>query len=228
MYEIYSDYLIEVNSHTNLTSITDPEEIKIKHFEDSLSVLPYIKEGNKVLDIGAGAGFPGIPLRIEKNFDLTLVDSVNKKVNFMNEIIDKLDLSNARAIHTRAEDFAKENRETFDVVVSRAVANMATLSELCLPFLKVGGIFIALKGPRADEELEAAQNAIKILGGQVKEIERFKIDDNDRINIIVEKIHPTKKKISTRQKPSKEESPLGFFFFVFINTHMGNIKNKKE
>lgn len=207
MYEIYSDYLIEVNSHTNLTSITDPEEIKIKHFEDSLSVLPYIKEGNKVLDIGAGAGFPGIPLRIEKNFDLTLVDSVNKKVNFMNEVIDKLDLSNARAIHTRAEDFAKENRETFDIVVSRAVANMATLSELCLPFLKVGGIFIALKGPKADEELEAAQNAIKILGGQVKEIERFKIDDNDRVNIIVEKIHPTKKKYP-RGKNQAKKNPL--------------------
>ena len=207
MYEIYSDYLIEVNSHTNLTSITDPEEIKIKHFEDSISVLPYIKEGNKVLDIGAGAGFPGIPLRIEKNFDLTLVDSVNKKVNFMNEVIDKLDLSNARAIHTRAEDFAKENRESFDVVVSRAVANMATLSELCLPFLKVGGIFIALKGPKADEELEAAQNAIKILGGQVKEIERFKIDDNDRVNIIVEKIHPTKKKYP-RGKNLPKKNPL--------------------
>ena len=207
MYEIYSDYLIEVNSHTNLTSITDPEEIKIKHFEDSLSVLPYIKEGNRVLDIGAGAGFPGIPLRIEKNFDLTLVDSVNKKVNFMNEVIDKLDLSNARAIHTRAEDFAKENRESFDVVVSRAVANMATLSELCLPFLKVGGIFIALKGPKADEELKAAQNAIKILGGQVKKIERFKIDDNDRVNIIVEKIHPTKKKYP-RGKNQAKKNPL--------------------
>lgn len=207
MYEIYSDYLIEVNSHTNLTSITNPEEIKIKHFEDSLSVLPYIKEGNKVLDIGAGAGFPGIPLRIEKNFDLTLVDSVNKKVNFMNEVIDKLDLSNARAIHTRAEDFAKENRESFDVVVSRAVANMSTLSELCLPFLKVNGIFIALKGPRADEELEAAQNAIKILGGQVKEIERFKIDDNDRVNIIVEKIHPTQKKYP-RGKNQAKKNPL--------------------
>lgn len=207
MYEIYSDYLIEVNSHTNLTSITDPVEIKIKHFEDSLSVLPYIKEGNKVLDIGAGAGFPGIPLRIEINFDLTLVDSVNKKVNFMNEVIDKLDLSNARAIHTRAEDFAKENRESFDVVVSRAVANMATLSELCLPFLKIGGIFIALKGPKADEELEAAQNAIKILGGQVKEIERFKIDDNDRVNIIVEKIHPTKKKYP-RGKNQAKKNPL--------------------
>ena len=119
----------------------------------------------------------------------------------------KLDLSNARAIHTRAEDFAKENRESFDVVVSRAVANMATLSELCLPFLKVGGIFIALKGPRADEELEAAQNAIKILGGQVKEIERFKIDDNDRVNIIVEKIHPTKKKYP-RGKNQAKKNPL--------------------
>lgn len=227
MYEIYSDYLIEVNSHTNLTSITDPEEIKIKHFEDSLSVLPYIKEGDKVLDIGAGAGFPGIPLRIEKNFDLTLVDSVNKKVNFMNEVIDKLDLSNARAIHTRAEDFAKENRESFDVVVSRAVANMATLSELCLPFLKVGGIFIALKGPKADEELEAAQNAIKILGGQVKEIERFKIDDNDRVNIIVEKIHPSKKNILVA-KTKQRRILFRILFFVFINTHMGNIKNKKE
>ncbi|WP_416335389.1 16S rRNA (guanine(527)-N(7))-methyltransferase RsmG [Anaerococcus sp. DFU013_CI05] len=207
MYEVYSDYLIEINSHTNLTTITDPAEIKIKHFEDSLSVLPYIKKGNKVLDIGAGAGFPGIPLRIEKNFDLTLVDSVNKKVNFMNEVIEKLELENARAIHTRAEDFAKENRESFDVVVSRAVANMSTLSELCLPFLKVGGIFIALKGPKADEELEVAKNAINILGGQVKEIERFKIDDNDRVNIIVEKVHPTKK-IYPRGKNQPKKNPL--------------------
>src|SRR5699024_5613797 len=114
----------------------------------------------RVLDIGAGAGFPGIPLRIEKDIDLTLIDSVNKKVKFMNEVIDKLGLTNARAIHTRAEDFAKGERETYDVVVSRAVANMATLSEYCLPMLKVGGIFIALKGPKADEELEDAQNAL--------------------------------------------------------------------
>ena len=207
MYEVYSDYLIEVNSHTNLTTITDPTEIKIKHFEDSLSVLPYIKEGNKVLDIGAGAGFPGIPLRIEKNFDLTLVDSVNKKVNFMNEVIEKLELENARAIHTRAEDFAKENRESFDVVVSRAVANMSTLSELCIPFLKNGGTFIALKGPKADEELEVASKAIDILGGKVKEIDRFSIDDNDRVNIIVEKIHPTKKKYP-RGKNQPKKNPL--------------------
>lgn len=207
MYEIYSDYLIEVNSHTNLTTITDSAEIKVKHFEDSLSVLSYINEGDKVLDIGAGAGFPGIPLRIEKDFDLTLVDSVNKKVKFMNEVIEKLELENARAIHTRAEDFAKENRESFDVVVSRAVANMSTLSELCIPFLKNGGTFIALKGPKADEELEVASKAIDILGGKVKEIDRFSIDDNDRVNIIVEKIHPTKKKYP-RGKNQPKKNPL--------------------
>lgn len=207
MYEVYTDYLIEVNSHTNLTTITNPEEIKIKHFEDSLSVISYINEGDKVLDIGAGAGFPGIPLRIEKNFDLTLIDSVNKKVKFMNEVIEKLDLKDTRAVHTRAEDFAKENRESYDVVVSRAVANMSTLSELCIPFLKTGGIFIALKGPKADKELENAQNAINILGGKVKKIDRFEIDDNDRVNIIVEKVHPSKK-IYPRSKNQPKKNPL--------------------
>lgn len=207
MYEVYTDYLIEVNSHTNLTTITNPEEIKIKHFEDSLSVISYINEGDKVLDIGAGAGFPGIPLRIEKNFDLTLIDSVNKKVKFMNEVIEKLDLKDTRAVHTRAEDFANENRESYDVVVSRAVANMSTLSELCIPFLKTGGIFIALKGPKADKELEDAQNAINILGGKVKKIDRFEIDDNDRVNIIVEKVHPSKK-IYPRSKNQPKKNPL--------------------
>jgi len=207
MYEIYTNYLLEVNSHTNLTSITDPKEIEIKHYQDSLSVLPYIKEGSKVLDIGAGAGFPGIPLRIEKDIDLTLIDSVNKKVNFMNEVIEKLGLDKAIAIHTRAEDFAKEKRETYDVVVSRAVANMSTLSEYCLPFLKTGGIFIALKGPKADEELEQAKNAIKVLGGKVKNIDRFDLDGNERVNIIVEKVHPTKKQYP-RGKNLPKKNPL--------------------
>lgn len=207
MYQVYMDYLLEVNSHTNLTSITDPEEIKVKHFDDSLSVLDYIKEGDKVLDIGSGAGFPGIPLRIEKDFDLTLVDSVNKKVKFMNETIEKLGLDNTRAIHTRAEDFAKENRESYDVVVSRAVANMSTLSEYCIPFLKPGGIFIAMKGPKADEELEQAQNAIKVLGGRVKESHSFDLDGNERVNIVVEKIHPTKKKYP-RNKNLPKKNPL--------------------
>ena len=206
-YKIYMDYLLEVNSHTNLTAITDPSEIEIKHFKDSLTVLDYIKKGDKVLDIGAGAGFPGIPLRIEKEIDLTLIDSVNKKVKFMNEVIEKLNLENARAIHVRAEDFAKDQREKYDVVVSRAVANMRTLSEYCLPFLKVGGLFIALKGPKAMEELEDAQNAIDILGGQVIKTESIDLSGNDRVNIAIQKIKKTKNKYP-RGKNLPKKSPL--------------------
>lgn len=204
-YQIYTDYLLEVNSHTNLTTITDPEEIDLKHFKDSLTVLDYIKEDDKVLDIGAGAGFPGIPLRIEKDFDLTLIDSVNKKVNFMNQVIEKLDLKNARAIHTRAEDFAKDHREGFDVVVSRAVANMATLSELCLPFVKVGGLFIALKGPKADEEVENAANALEILGGEVIKMEKLDLDGNERVNVIVKKLRSCKKSYPRGQNLPKRK-----------------------
>lgn len=193
MYKIYTDYLLEVNSHTNLTTITNPEEIEVKHFKDSLTVLDYINEGDRVLDLGAGAGFPGIPLRIEKDFDLTLIDSVNKKVNFMNETIEKLGLSKARAIHTRAEDFAKDNREGFDVVVSRAVANMSTLAELCLPLVKVGGLFIALKGPKADEEVKLAKNALETLGGEVIKMDEFDLEGNERCNVIVRKVRSCKK-----------------------------------
>lgn len=206
-YQIYMDYLQEVNAHTNLTAITDPREIEVKHFKDSLTVLSYIKEKDKVLDIGAGAGFPGLPLRIEKDFDLTLIDSVNKKVVFMNEVIEKLGLKNTRAIHTRAEDYAKEKRESFDVVVSRAVANMATLSEYALPFLKLGGLFIALKGPKAEEELEAAKNAIKILGGRIKDIKAFDLDGNERVNIVIEKVKKTKE-IYPRGKNLPKKEPL--------------------
>lgn len=206
-YQIYTDYLLEVNSHTNLTTITDPAEIELKHFKDSLTVIDYIKEGDKVLDIGAGAGFPGIPLRIEKDFDLTLIDSVNKKVNFMNQVIEKLDLKNARAIHTRAEDFAKDHREGFDLVVSRAVANMATLSELCLPFVKVGGLFIALKGPKADEEVENAANALEILGGEVIKMEKLDLDGNERVNVIVKKVRSCKK-IYPRGQNLPKRKPL--------------------
>lgn len=206
-YKIYTDYLLEVNSHTNLTTITDPEEIDLKHFKDSLTVLDYIKENDKVLDIGAGAGFPGIPLRIEKNIDLTLIDSVNKKVLFMNEVIEKLGLENARAIHTRAEDFAKDHREEFDVVVSRAVANMATLSELCLPLVKVGGLFIALKGPKAEDELENAKNALGILGGKVIKKDKIDLDGNERVNLVVKKIKPSPKSYP-RGKNLPKKNPL--------------------
>jgi 16S rRNA (guanine527-N7)-methyltransferase len=206
-FETYKNMLIETNKNINLTTITDPDEIDLKHFKDSLTILDYINEGDKVLDIGSGPGFPGLPLRIEKDFDLTLIDSVRKKVNFMKQVIEDLDLKNTRAIHTRAEDFAKDHRESFDLVASRAVANMATLSELCLPFVKVGGLFIAMKGPKADEELKEAENAIKILGGQVVKIDHIDLDGNERNNIIIKKVHPTKKRYP-RGKNLPKKNPL--------------------
>ena len=199
--------LIETNKKFNLTSIDDPDQIRIKHFEDSLTIKSYINDGMKVLDIGSGAGFPGIPLRIEKNFDLTLIDSVNKKVNFMNQVIDELDLKNTRAVHVRAEDYAKDHREEFDMVVSRAVANLSTLSEYALPFLKVGGIFIAMKGPKAEEEYEDAQNALKILGGELINIDSLDLYGNTRKNILIKKVRSTKKKYP-RDKNLPKKKPL--------------------
>ena len=206
-FEKYEQMLIETNKKFNLTSIDDPEEIRIKHFEDSLTIKSYINDGMKVLDIGSGAGFPGIPLRIEKEFDLTLIDSVNKKVNFMNQVIDELDLKNTRAIHVRAEDYAKDHREEFDMVVSRAVANLSTLSEYALPFLKVGGIFIAMKGPKAEEEYEDAQNALKILGGELINIDSIDLYGNTRKNILIKKVRSTKKKYP-RDKNLPKKKPL--------------------
>lgn len=203
----YQEMLIETNKKFNLTSIDDPKEIKIKHFEDSLTIKNYINKGMKVLDIGSGAGFPGIPLRIEKYFDLTLIDSVNKKVNFMNEVIEELGLDNTRAIHVRAEDFAKDHREEFDLVISRAVANLSTLLEYGLPFLKVGGIFIAMKGPKAEEEIEEAQNALKILGGELINIDTIDLHGNTRKNILIKKVRSTKKKYP-RGKNQAKKNPL--------------------
>lgn len=206
-FEKYRQMLIETNKKFNLTTIDEPDQIKIKHFQDSLTIKSYINEGMKVLDIGSGAGFPGIPLRIEKDFDLTLIDSVNKKVNFMNQVIEELDLKNTRAIHVRAEDFAKEHREEFDMVISRAVANLSTLSEYALPFLKVGGIFIAMKGPKAEEEYEDAKNALKILGGELINIDSMDLHGNTRKNILIKKVRSTKKKYP-RGKNLPKKNPL--------------------
>ena len=206
-FKIYEQMLIETNKKFNLTSIDDPKEIRIKHFEDSLTIKSYINKGMKVLDIGSGAGFPGIPLRIEKDFDLTLIDSVNKKVNFMNEVIEELKLEKAKAVHVRAEDYAKDHREEFDMVISRAVANLSTLSEYALPFLKVGGIFIAMKGPKAEEEYEQAQNALKILGGELINIDTIDLYGNTRKNSLIKKVRSTKKKYP-RGKNQPKKNPL--------------------
>ncbi|MSS77582.1 16S rRNA (guanine(527)-N(7))-methyltransferase RsmG [Anaerococcus sp. AGMB00486] len=203
----YEEMLIETNKKFNLTTIVDSSQIKVKHFDDSLTIEKYINKGMKVLDIGSGAGFPGIPLRIKKEFDLTLIDSVNKKVGFMNEVIEELGLKNTRAIHTRAEDYAKNNREKFDMVVSRAVAKLSTLLEYALPFLKVGGIFIAMKGPKAEEELNEAENALKILGGELINIDTIDLNGNTRKNILIKKVRSTKIKYP-RAKNLPKKNPL--------------------
>ncbi len=199
----YRDFLIEENKKINLTAITEPEEIEIKHFKDSLTIKDYVK--GRVLDIGSGAGFPGIVLKIDNdNLDVTLIDSVRKKVNFMNEAIELLELKNIRAIHVRAEDYAKEEREKFDTVTSRAVSNLTTLSEYAIPFLKIGGRFIAMKGPKADLEVKKAQNAIKKLGGKIIEIKKLEFDGNERNIVIIEKVKQTPKRYPRGQnKPLK-------------------------
>lgn len=209
-FEKYMNLLLEWNEKINLTAITQPEEIKLKHFVDSLTVLKYINDDDKVIDIGTGAGFPGIPLKImNKNTKITLLDSLNKRINFLNIVIEKLDLSNIQAIHGRAEEIARNKfyREKYDVVVSRAVANLSTLTEYMLPFVKVGGKCICMKGANVNEELERAQNAIKELGGEIERVDNFYLSDNDneRNIIVIKKIKKTKSKYPRKAgTPSKE------------------------
>lgn len=209
-FEKYMNLLLEWNEKINLTAITQPEEIKLKHFIDSLTVLKYINDDDKVIDIGTGAGFPGIPLKImNKNTKITLLDSLNKRINFLNIVIEKLDLSNIQAIHGRAEEIARNKlyREKYDVAVSRAVANLSTLTEYMLPFVKVGGKCICMKGANVNEELERAQNAIKELGGEIERVDNFYLSDNDneRNIIVIKKIKKTKSKYPRKAgTPSKE------------------------
>lgn len=209
-FEKYMNLLLEWNEKINLTAITQPEEIKLKHFVDSLTVLKYINDDDKVIDIGTGAGFPGIPLKImNKNTKITLLDSLNKRINFLNIVIEKLDLSNIQAIHGRAEEIARNKlyREKYDVAVSRAVANLSTLIEYMLPFVKIGGKCICMKGANVNEELEKAQNAIKELGGEIERVDNFYLSDNDneRNIIIIKKVKETKSKYPRKAgTPSKE------------------------
>lgn len=192
----YMNLLIEWNKKINLTAITDEKDIILKHFIDSLTINKYIKDKSNVLDIGTGAGFPGIPLKIinpESNF--ILVDSLNKRINFLEEVKDKLQLEKLDLIHSRAEDLAKDinYREMADIVVSRAVSNMRILVEYMLPFVKVSGVCICMKGPNIKEELDDAKNAIEILGGKIEKIENINLDNNDleRNIIIIRKIKNT-------------------------------------
>lgn len=174
-FQKYYELLIEWNKVMNLTAITEYEEVVDKHFIDSLSIEKAVDLNiiEKVIDVGTGAGFPGIPLKIVyPHLKITLLDSLNKRINFLNEVISKLKLENIEAIHGRAEDIAKDKkyREQYDISVSRAVANLSTLSEYSLPFVKVGGLFISYKAEKADEEIKKAEKAVSVLGGKIEKI----------------------------------------------------------
>lgn len=189
---LYMNLLIEWNEKINLTAITEPNDIILKHFIDSLTILTEIKPNSTVVDVGTGAGFPGIPLKIANNsLKITLVDSLNKRINFLNDVIDKLQLKNIETIHARAEEIGKNKkfRENFDIATSRAVANISTLSEYLVPLVKQGGNIIIMKASDADEEIESGKNAIKVLGGKIKNIEKFNLPQTDigRTIINVEK-----------------------------------------
>ena len=206
----YMNLLLEWNEKINLTAITEPEDIILKHFVDCATILKYIKDEDKIIDIGTGAGFPGIPLKIlNEKLDITLMDSLNKRINFLNEIINKLDLKNIVAIHARAEELArnKEYREKFDIATSRAVANLSTLSEYMLPMTKINGQSICMKGPDIEEEIENGKKAVKILGGEIKKVEKLELpeskDKRTIIQIIKTKNTPNKYPRKAG-KPSKE------------------------
>jgi 16S rRNA methyltransferase gidB len=198
-FAVYMELLREWNEKINLTAITDEEGILVKHFFDSCSISEFVDNNSKIIDIGTGAGFPGLPLKIVNDtLNLTLVDSLNKRINFLNEVKNKLGLKNVETVHGRAEDVGIDNkyREKYDFAVSRAVAELRILVEYLLPLVKVGGKVIAMKGPNIDEEVENSKKAVKLLGGEIERIESFRLGntDNERTIIIIKKIKNTESK----------------------------------
>ena len=206
----YMNVLIEWNQKINLTAIVKPEDIILKHFIDSLTVLKYIGEKDELVDIGTGAGFPGIPIKIMKeDVHVVLLDSLNKRIHFLNEVIKELTLEKVETIHSRIEDYGrnKKYREKYDIVTSRAVANLATLSEYMLPMAKIGGKCVCMKGSAVEEEIIKSKKAIETLGGKIQKIESFKLPDgeNCRNIIIIEKVKNTPQKYPRKAGiPSKE------------------------
>ena len=206
----YMDLLLERNEKINLTAITEPEEVILKHFIDSLTINKYIRENKTLADVGTGAGFPGIPLKIYRpDLNVTLVDSLNKRINFLNEVISDLDLKNINTVHSRIEDFGKDKkyRESFDYVTARAVANLTTLSEYLIPISKINGQCICMKGNDIEEEVKNSKNAINLLGGKIDKVDYFELPNSDisRNVIIIDKIKNTPSKYPRKAgMPSKE------------------------
>ena len=206
----FYEYLVEKNKVMNLTGITEFQEVLVKHFLDSLACVKAVdmSKVNRIMDIGTGAGFPGVPLKIAfPHLEACLLDSLKKRVNFLEETFQLLKLENITAIHGRAEEFAKNKayRETYDLCVSRAVSNLATLSEYCLPYVKTGGFFISYKSGTVQEEVEQAQKAVKILGGKIQDVVYFQLPDSEiqRSLVVIEKI-----KATPGRYPRKAGTPL--------------------
>lgn len=197
-FRTYYDMLVEKNKVMNLTAITEWDEVLEKHFLDSISLIRAVdlNENLSVMDMGTGAGFPGIPLKIAfPNLKVTLADSLNKRVLFLQEVIDTLELQDIDAIHGRAEDLARDKnyREQYDLSVSRAVANLSTLTEYCLPFVKLGGQFISYKSGDCEEEIAASKSAVFLLGGKIKDVVKFELGESGRSFIIIDKVKGTPK-----------------------------------
>lgn len=206
----FNEYLQEENTKYNLTAITDPKEVAIKHFLDSFYIaeIESFQNSNSIIDVGSGAGFPGIPLAIAyPNKQFVLVDSLRKRVNFINKLKVKIDLTNIKALHKRAEKIASEKiyRESFDFVTARAVAKMNVLSEYCLPLAKIGGVFVAMKLEGSDQEINNAKQAIELLGGEIKNTFQYSLPEDKQYELIViEKVRNTPQKYPRRPGiPSK-------------------------
>ena len=206
----FYEYLVEKNKVMNLTGITEFQEVLVKHFLDSLACVKAVDmlKINKIMDVGTGAGFPGVPLKVAfPHLDACLLDSLKKRVNFLEETFEILKLKDIKAIHGRAEEYAKnkEYREQYDLCVSRAVSNLSTLSEYCLPYVKIGGFFVSYKSGVIKDELAQSEKAINILGGKIKDVVYFNLPDSDiqRSLVLIEKVKPTPGKY-----PRKAGTPL--------------------
>ena len=201
--------ILEWNTKINLTAITEEKMFIVKHFVDSLTINKYIKDFKNLIDIGTGAGFPGIPLKIvNKDMKITVIDSINKKLNVIRDLADKIKFDDLEIIHARAEELAqnKQYRETYDVATTRAVSNLSTIVEYMLPFVKVGGFAICMKGPNFKEELDDAKKAIEVLGGKIEKIDSLNVgNDLERNIIIIKKVKNTPNKYPRGQsKPLRE------------------------